>query len=376
LCSQSYPIFNNPNCWVIAQGSDGGAATVRERTIFTLVVLSLILLTVGFLVATQVDLSGLMPAQAATSSVLVDQLFNLLMGVAVVIFLLVEGALVYAVIRFRRRAGDESEGPAIHGNNTLEIVWTLIPAIIVVVISIYSYRVLTQIEKPVDSPLVVRVIGQQFIWSFEYPESGVTSSSLHLPVDRPVQFQIESKDVIHSFWVPEFRIKRDATPGQIDELTITPTQLGRYPIRCAELCGAGHAAMVGEVVVETEEQYKAWIAAGGHDVLAAPSEGDGESDMTSVPDGRSVFIEFGCGACHLLSDGGGAGIVGPVLDGIAIMAVDRVDEVSASDYLYESITAPNDYVVEGFAEGVMPSTYTELMSPEQIDALVEYLLTQ
>jgi cytochrome c oxidase subunit 2 len=326
--------------------------------------LSLILLAIGYLVATQVDLSGLMPAQASVNSVLVDQLFNFLMGIAVVIFLLVEGALVYAVIRFRRRAGDESEGPAIHGNNTLEVVWTLVPAILVVVIGVYSYQVLTQMERPVHSPLVVRVIGQQFVWSFEYPESGVSSNSLHMPVDRPVQFQIESKDVIHSFWVPEFRVKRDATPGQIDELTITPTQIGRYPIRCAELCGAGHAAMVGEVVVETEAEFEAWIAAGGMEA------------EKSAPAGRSVFVEYGCGACHLLADGGGAGIVGPVLDGISATAADRIEALSATEYISTSITAPNSFVVEGFPEGVMPSTYLELMTPGQIEALVEYLLTQ
>jgi mono/diheme cytochrome c family protein len=134
--------------------------------------------------------------------------------------------------------------------------------------------------------------------------------------------------------------------------------------------------MVGEVVVETEEQFETWIAAGGHDVMDSPSEGDADGEITSAPDGRSVFIEFGCGACHLLSDGGGAGIVGPALDGVSVIAADRIDGLSASDYLYESITAPSGYVVEGFVEGVMPSTYSELMSPEQIDALVEYLLTQ
>lgn len=348
---------------------------MKERTIFILVVLSLVLLAIGYLVATQVNLSGFMPVQAATSSVLVDRLFNFLMGIAVVIFLLVEGALVYAIIRFRRRAGDDSEGPAIHGNNTLEVVWTLIPAIIVVAISVYSYRVLTQIEQPVQSPLVVRVVGQQFIWTFEYPESGVTSNSLHLPVDRPVQFQIESKDVIHSFWVPEFRIKRDATPGQISELTITPNQLGRYPIRCAELCGAGHAAMVGEVVVETGEAFETWLAAGGVDIISTPVDGEGEG-IDATLDGRNVFVSFGCGACHLLSDGGGAGIVGPALDGIAGRAGDRVDGLSARDYILQSIMDPNSYIVDGYAEGVMPATYPEIMSPEQIDALVEYLLTQ
>ncbi|TFH32936.1 MAG: cytochrome c oxidase subunit II, partial [Anaerolineales bacterium] len=157
---------------------------MKERTIFTLVILTLVLLAIGYLVATSLDLSGMMPAQASANSVLVDELFGYLMGFAVVIFLLVEGALLYAVIRFRRHAGDESEGPAIHGNNTLEIVWTLIPAIIVVVISVYSYQVLKKIERPVQSPLIVRVIGQQFIWTFEYPESGISTTTLHLPVDR------------------------------------------------------------------------------------------------------------------------------------------------------------------------------------------------
>ena len=347
---------------------------MKERTIFSLVILTLVLLVIGYVVATKVDLSGLMPVQASAASVLVDQLFNFLIGIAVVIFILVEGALVYAVIRFRRRAGDDSDGPAIHGNNTLEVVWTLIPAIIVVVISLYSYQVLTQIERPVQSPLVVRVIGQQFIWTFEYPESGVNSTSLHIPVDRPVQFQIESKDVIHSFWIPEFRIKRDATPGQIDELTVTPTRLGRYPIRCAELCGAGHAAMIGEVVIETEEQFEAWLESGGQEISDTSTEEDVSDD--SAPDGRAVFVQFGCGACHLLSDGGGAGIVGPVLDGISTRAAGRVEGLSALEYISESIIAPSSYVVEGFAEGVMPSTYTELMSPEQINALAEYLLTQ
>jgi cytochrome c oxidase subunit 2 len=348
---------------------------VKERTIFTLVILTMLLLGIGYLVATQVDLSGLMPTQASTSSVLVDRLFNFMMGIAVVIFLLVEGALIYAVIRFRRREGDDQEGPAIHGNNTLEIVWTLIPAIIVIAISAYSYRVLTEIERPVQSPLVVRVVGQQFIWTFEYPESGVTSSTLHLPVDRPVQFQIESTDVIHSFWVPEFRIKRDATPGQIVDLTITPNQIGRYPIRCAELCGAGHAVMVSEVVVETEEQFNAWIASGGQEIQQVEDD-DQQSQASVPPDGRSVFVEFGCGACHLLSDGGGAGIVGPALDGMGTIAAERQSGVDARDYIFQSITMPNNYVVDGYAEGVMPSTYPEIMTSEQIDALVDYLLTQ
>lgn len=268
---------------------------MKERSIFVIIILALVLIAVGYLVATSADLSWLLPSQASERALVVDQLFRFLMGIAVVVFLLVEGALVYAVLRFRQRPGDETDALPIHGNNTLEVVWTLIPAVIVAVIGVYSYRVLVDTERVPSEPLVVRVIAQQFAWRFEYPESGVTSSVLHLPVDHPVQFQIESRDVIHSFWVPDFRVKRDATPGQIDELVITPRQIGRYPIRCAELCGPGHAAMVSEVIVESGEDFRAWIDAGGVQLLPTPEE---EETGALLPErspggGQVVFVGSG-----------------------------------------------------------------------------------
>jgi cytochrome c oxidase subunit 2 len=351
---------------------------VKERSIFILTILALVLIASGYLVATSVDLSWLMPAQASERSVVVDRLFRFMMGIATVIFLIVEGALIFAVLRFRQKPGDESDALPIHGNNTLEIVWTLIPAVIVAVIGVYSYRVLTDVERVPDDPLVVRVIGQQFAWNFEYPESDVTSTVLHLPVDRPVQFQIESRDVIHSFWVPEFRVKRDATPGQIDELVITPSQIGRYPIRCAELCGAGHAAMVSEVVVESEGDFRAWIDAGGVEPLNA------EAGMTAgdaLPDdpiaaGRVVFTNYGCGACHTLDDANTGGVVGPSLNGIGSTAADRVEGVGAVDYIRTSIIETDSHVVEGYPPGVMPADFGERMSTGELDVLVEYLLSQ
>lgn len=230
---------------------------MKERSIFAIVIVSMLLLVVGYLAATQLNL---MPAEASTRAVAVDQLFRVLLGVAAVIFVLVEGALVYAVIRFRRRAGDDADAAPIHGNTTLEVVWTAIPAMIVVAIGFYAYQVLTEIEQPAPSPMVVEVVGRQFIWQFRYPEHGVTSQELHLPVNRPVRLEITSGDVIHSFWVPQFRGKRDATPGRVSEFLVTPTEIGEFPVRCAELCGAGHAAMNTKVIVESQADFEAWLA--------------------------------------------------------------------------------------------------------------------
>ena len=349
---------------------------MRERSIFLIILISLVLIGIGYFVATSADLSFLLPEVASQQSILIDQLFRLLMGIAVVVFLLVEGALLYTVIRFRRKSGEVGEGKPFHGNTALEAVWTVIPAVIVAVIGVYSYQVLVEIEEPQPDPLVVQVIGRQFVWEFIYPEEGISSNTLHLPVDRPVVFQIESKDVIHSFWVPEFRIKRDATPGQIDELFITPIQIGRFPIRCAELCGAGHAAMVSEVVVESEEDFQAWLDAGGVVPIVqagAPAEGPVEA---GIPDGRAVFIQYGCGACHIAADAGGAGVVGPPLDGISAIAGDRVEGLGAEEYMRQSIIATNDFIVDGFPSNVMPNDYGDRMSEDEIDTLVEYLLQQ
>jgi cytochrome c oxidase subunit 2 len=221
-------------------------------------VLALVLIAVGLLAAGQVNL---LPALAASRATEVDRLFRMMVGIATVIFLIVEGGLVYAVIRFRQRRGDEGDGAGYHGNNALELVWTLIPAIVVVVVGFSSYNVLARIEQPQENPLVVEVVGRQFTWLFRYPQAGVTASELHLPLGRPVRLEITSEDVIHSFWVPNFLAKRDATPGRVSELMFTPTELGTFPVLCAELCGAGHAIMTTQVVVQAPADYDAWIAA-------------------------------------------------------------------------------------------------------------------
>lgn len=334
---------------------------MRERTIFALTVLTLILLAVGYWAGAQVNL---MPAEASTRAVLVDQLFRVLFGAATVIFLIVEGALVYAVLRFRRRADDASDAMPVHGHAALEVVWTLIPAVLVTVIGVYSFQVLSKIEQPVANPMVVEVTARQFSWEFYYPEFELTSVELHVPVNQPIRFQIGSGDVIHSFWVPAFRAKRDATPGQISELTIQPREIGRYPIRCAELCGAGHAGMITEVIVETDLDFQTWIES----QLAIPTD--------PIEAGRFLMARYGCVACHTLADAGAVGVIGPPLDGIGETAATRVPGLDAEGYVRESILRPSAFVVPGFQDGLMPPNFGTRISVQELDILVNYLLAQ
>jgi cytochrome c oxidase subunit 2 len=326
---------------------------VKERNYLLVIFAALLLLVGGYLAATQLNL---MPSQASTRAVAVDRLFNILLGITAVIFLLVEGALVYAALRFRRRTGDDSDAVPVHGNNALEILWTLIPAAIVVFVGIYSVQVLQEIERPEDNTLVVEVVGRQFNWEFHYPDADVSSSDLHLPVNQPVLFQITAEDVIHSFWVPEFRAKRDATPGQVAELRMTPNRIGTFPIRCAELCGPGHAGMISQVIIEDEPTFSSWLEA----MKAGPT------------DPATTFTQFGCAACHTFAPAGSTGQVGPPLDDLETVAAEL--GLSPEEYVTQSILDPGAYVVPGFVDGLMPKDFEERLTQEQLDALVQFLL--
>jgi cytochrome c oxidase subunit II len=202
--------------------------------------------------------------QGSTAAGTIDTLLDVGIVLSSFVFSIVMVMLVYSVWRWRARPGDESDGAPIHGNTKLEIAWTAIPTVIVTSLAIYSWIVLADIEAHDSDRMVVDVYAQQFEWRFEYPEEGVTSRELHVPVDRQVEFRLHALDVIHSFWVPEWRIKKDAVPGITTTAFITPDETGNYTLICTELCGIGHATMRAPVKVEeSQAAFDRWAAGQG-----------------------------------------------------------------------------------------------------------------
>ncbi|GAB4366611.1 MAG: cytochrome c oxidase subunit II [Elainellaceae cyanobacterium] len=261
----------------------------------------------------------LLPEQASAQAPLVDDLFSTMLTIGTALFLVVEGAILVFIVMFRKRAGDETDGEPIEGNLPLEAFWTAIPAIIVIGLGVYSVAVFQEmgglslghhtamahsehgtlvaqapqdeqtpiagdvmplmadaeganlegnnrygigapfdeLTKPAD--LVVNVTGIQFAWLFNYPDSGITTGELHVPVGQDVQLNLSAQDVIHSFWVPQFRLKQDALPGEKSELRFVATKVGTYPVVCAELCGSYHGGMRTQVIVHTPEEYAQWL---------------------------------------------------------------------------------------------------------------------
>ncbi len=205
------------------------------------------------------------PVQADSQAPKIDTLYDVLLIVSVPIFVLVEVVVLFSVWKFRMRPGEElKDGPPIHGNTRLEVVWTAIPAILLVALASYAYVVLNDIEKRPAHEMIVNVTGQQFAWSFEYPGMGpggkaLKSDQLYLAKDHPVEFHVRSMDVIHDFWVPEFRLKIDAVPGITTKYRINPTRPGDYDVVCAELCGLGHSTMRQTAHVLPPGRFQAWL---------------------------------------------------------------------------------------------------------------------
>jgi cytochrome c oxidase subunit 2 len=320
------------------------------------------------IVVTAVLILGLNAAQltpqlASEEGQYVDQMFTAQIYVIAFFFSLVVVLMLYSVVVFRRKPGDTSEGPNVRGNVPLEITWTVIPLIIVMGFGVWGAQHLGEITTTQADDLMVKVTGFQYGWSFEYPDYNVTSSELYLPVGRQVQFSLTSRDVIHSFWVPEFRIKQDAVPGQWTSLLVTPSEVGDFRIRCAELCGYAHSAMYAPVVVVEPGEFEAWIA--GQEVQKP------EGEMTLAEQGEALVQEQGCQGCHSID---GSAQVGPTWLGLfgSERSLDDGSTVVADEvYLRNSILEPNSQIVAGFA-GIMPA-YQGVLSDEQVDAIIEYI---
>lgn len=258
---------------------------MRDRPLLQLTLIGIVASIVGVVVALLIDW---FPASGAEEAQPIDTLYDVLLAVSVPIFVLVMVVAIYSVIKFRARPGDQRDGPPIHGNARLEVVWVTIPFLIVSALAVYGWVVLIDIEEPAPDAMVVEVRGEQFAWSFAYPDDAggegpaVESSDLMLPLDRQVEFRINTQDVIHSFWVPAFRLKSDTVPGITTTIRVTPSEEGTFDVVCAELCGLGHSTMRQSVSVVPAEEFESWLA-GEQEALA--EEGAAEAAGGQSPSG-------------------------------------------------------------------------------------------
>lgn len=270
-----------------------------------------ILAVIGFVIASSVwfgQNNGLLPQAAGDEALLYDRLFNTLAAIAFGMFLLIQGLIIFSVFRFRQRKGDNTDGPAIYENLRLELIWTAIPIVMVLWVAIFSFDTYTSMQgiqavnnpiahnhhhssvislampaaqadtlpsskvmaqaatdsvgtgsQATDVPISVDVSAMQFAWIFSYPNTEITTAELHVPIGQKVKLNLSAVDVIHAFWVPQLRLKQDVIPGLPTYLEFTPNKVGEYPIVCAELCGSYHGGMKATMVVNTPEDYAAWL---------------------------------------------------------------------------------------------------------------------
>jgi cytochrome c oxidase subunit II len=314
------------------------------------------------------------PVAASKQAKQIDTLWDVLLIVSVPIFVLVTTVVLYSVWRFRMRPGEElMDGPPIHGNTRLEVIWTAIPAIILVALCSYAYVVLTNVEEAKADTMSVRVVGEQFTWTFYYKDSSgkeVASNQLYLPKDRPVLFNIQSKDVLHDFWVPAFRLKIDAVRGITTHYRVTPNRLGTYAVVCAELCGLGHAAMRQDAHVIPPAAFSRWLsqrAKGGGSAGGAPAPGNNTTGGgTTAADGKKLFTgSAGCANCHTLQPAGATGTVGPDL-GKVLPGFSKAE-------IKQSIVDPNAKIASGYSPNIMPGNFQATLGDNGVNALVNYL---
>ena len=287
-------------------------------------------------------------------------MFWIVTAICIAIFAIVFAVSIFSYMKFRARPDDDSDGPPIHGHTGLEIVWTAVPTVLVVVIAVSSAVALAKNDHVPSDHMTVEVTAQQFAWSFKYKGGGdVTTTSLRLPLNKPVELNLNALDVIHSFWVPQFGQKQDAVPGITTHLVITPNKLGTFPVICTELCGLGHATMRSEAIVMKPAAFQKWLA-------------QAKKGISGPGAGLAVFNNNGCGGCHTFKPAKASATVGPDLDDLAASA--KKAGVPEEQFVRESIVDPNKYVAPGYPPNVMPKTFSSLPK-SQLDALVKYLVS-
>jgi cytochrome c oxidase subunit 2 len=370
---------------------------VRKRPLLQMLVIGVIAVAIGIPIALLIPW---FPTEGSRQAGNVRTLYDVLLIASVPVFVLVETVVLFSVWKFRMRPGEEQkDGPPIHGNTRLEVVWTAVPAVLIVCLCTYAYTVLRSNEDSKKGEMTVNVTERQFAFEFSYPGAGgktVVSPQLYLAKGRPVVFKLRSLDVIHSFFVPQFSEKLDAVPGITTTVRVTPTRLGNYAAECTELCGAGHSLMRAPVHVVTPAAFQTWLksqpanapppigtppplaaqpgvpGASGPPTSSSPTT-SGSSSATSPAAGKAVFTgSAGCGSCHTLAAAGTSGTVGPNL-GVTEVPDSKTRGLPLKQFIFESITKPNAFISPGFQPNIMPQSFSQSLAPTQIQALVNFI---
>ena len=300
----------------------------------------------------------LFPQAASSIASDVDLLYFFILAVSSFFAVLVSALVVYFAIKYRRGHADEV-GHDIHGSIALELLWTVIPFILAMVMFFWGANLYFRIARPPADAMEIFVVGKQWMWKVQHPDGVREINELHVPVGRPVRITLGSEDVIHDYYIPAFRVKMDAVPGKLTTMWFTATKTGSYHIFCAEYCGTQHSGMIGQVIVMEPHDYEAWLAGG-------------RSTGTAVENGEKLFTTLACITCHKTDSSGR----GPILAGVFGSTVDLQDGrqvVADENYLRESIMNPQAKVVRSY-QPIMP-TFQGTVSEENLLQLIAYIKT-
>ena len=311
------------------------------------------------------DLNALNSGEASLASHDVDAVFIFILVIAGFFFILTQGLLIYFAVRYRRKKGEQVPTPYITGNQALEIVWIVIPSLLLVGIFAYGLVVFLRMRTPLPGAVEVQVTASQFQWSFKYPDGRTSANELRLALGKPVKLIMTSRDVIHGFFIPDYRQKQDVLPGRYTYLWLLPKRVGTFDIYCSQYCGTGHSLMRGTLIVMPQAEYQSWEQGEQKKLQAGTQSPAGK--------GKALFESAGCPGCHSID---GSAKVGPTLKGLFGSKVELADGKAVQadeEYLRESIVDPNAKVVKGF-QPIMP-TFKATLKDEEVAAVVAYLKT-
>lgn len=302
--------------------------------------------------------SLILPPQGSAYSSEVDDLYMFLLWLSLFFFVLITGLVVYSVVKYRYKPGVVT--PHITHNTTIEVTWTVIPLLLVILIFFWGFKSYLVAQIPPGDATEIQITAQKWNWTFEYPDGNRALNELHIPLGKPVKFVMSSQDVIHDFFVPDMRVKNDILPNRYTEVWFTPTVAGKHHVECAEYCGKGHSDMAATVYVDNDADYQKWLETGGVD-----------PNMPLPQLGSLLYQSKGCSTCHSIDGSKGTGpswkgIYGtqqPLSDGTSVLA----DE----NYIRESIMVPGAKIVRGY-ENVMP-VFQGLLRDRETNALIAYI---